>query len=84
MAIAHVYGGVPPLAASVAEYATPTLPAGSDAVLMVKGPAATVRPVLPLTDPRVAVIVVVPVETAVASPPVVTVATAVADDAKVT
>ena len=51
---------------------------------MVNGPAATVRPVLPLTDPRVAEIVVVPVETAVARPPVVTVATAVVDDAKVT
>jgi hypothetical protein len=57
---------------------------GSAVVVIVSGPAATVSPVLPLTDPSVAEIVVVPVATAVARPPAATVATAVFDDAKVT
>ena len=30
LATDHAYGGVPPEAASVCEYATPTMPAGSD------------------------------------------------------
>src|SRR5262249_12498645 len=84
LAIAHVYGGVPPLAARVAEYAAPTTPPGSAVVVIVSGPAATVSPVLPLTEPSVAEIVVLPVVTAVATPPELTVATLVFEEAHVT
>src|SRR5215468_12491874 len=51
---------------------------------MVSGPAATVSPVLPLTAPSVAEMVVVPVATAVASPVELIVAAAVFEDAQVT
>src|SRR5262252_3578707 len=51
---------------------------------MVSGPGVTVSPVLPLTAPSVAEMVVAPAATAVASPAGLIVATAVADDANVT
>jgi hypothetical protein len=35
----HVYGGVPPVALSPCEYATPTVPAGNDDVVMLSGGA---------------------------------------------
>lgn len=38
----HVYGGVPPDAASVCEYAIPTSPAGKDEVLTESG-AVTIQ-----------------------------------------
>ena len=52
--------------------------------MIVSAPDATVSPVLPLTVPSVAEIVVVPVDSAVASPDALTNATAVFDDAHVT
>ena len=36
LATDHVYGGDPPEAASACEYAVPTVPAGSDEVVIVK------------------------------------------------
>jgi len=46
----HVYGVVPPVAASVVEYTVPTCPAGNDVVVIdsVGGAAAIVR--LNVTD----------------------------------
>jgi hypothetical protein len=38
--IAHVYGDVPPVAAIVAEYAVPFVPAGRDDVVIVTVPDA--------------------------------------------
>jgi hypothetical protein len=35
----HVYGGVPPVALRPCEYATPTVPAGNDDVVMLNGGA---------------------------------------------
>jgi hypothetical protein len=37
----HVYGGVPPVALSPCEYATPTVPAGNDDVVMASCAAPT-------------------------------------------
>jgi hypothetical protein len=37
LAIDHVYGGVPPVALSVCEYATPTVPGPNDEVVMTRG-----------------------------------------------
>src|SRR5262249_10556882 len=79
-----VYGGVPPMAVRVALYAAPTVAAGRLVVVMVSGPGVTVSPVLPLTDPSVARMVVVPAATAVASPVESIVAAAVFEDAHVT
>src|SRR5262249_50680879 len=62
----------------------PTVAAGSAAVVMVSGPGVTVSPVLPLTAPSVAEIVVVPAATPVASPVELIVAAAVLEDAHVT
>src|SRR5207253_880255 len=42
LATVHVYGGVPPEAVSACEYATPTVPAGSDDVVIPKGGALMV------------------------------------------
>jgi hypothetical protein len=85
LAIDHVYGGVPPLAARVAEYAVPATPIGSAVVVTASPPGAgTVSVVLPLTAPSVAEIVVVPALTAVASPAALIVALAVFDEAHVT
>jgi hypothetical protein len=55
----QVYGCVPPLADSPEEYATPTLPPGSDEVVICSGFAETVRfvlPVTPLSDAEIAVV----------------------------
>src|SRR5262249_5931635 len=76
----QVYGGVPPLAATVALDGWVTAPPGGAGGGTVRAPAATVTPVLPLTAPSVAVIVVVPGPTALARPPAVTVAAAVFDE----
>lgn len=43
VAIAHVYGGVPPVAARVAEYAAPTVPGGRVAVVTVGGPLMAIE-----------------------------------------
>ena len=51
---------------------------------MVSGPGVTVSPVLPLTDPSVAEMVVLPAATAVTSPAGLIVAVAVFEDAHVT
>ena len=67
----HAYGLVPPVAASVREYWLPTLPFDSDDVVIANVAACTVRDVLPLTDPNVALMVELPAATPVASPPVV-------------
>jgi hypothetical protein len=40
LATDHAYGGVPPLAARVCEYAVPAVPAGSDALVMLGGVGA--------------------------------------------
>jgi hypothetical protein len=74
---------VPPLAASAAEYATPTTPAGKDVVVMVGG-ACTVIVVLLVTALNVAVIVVIPALTPDASPAVLMVATAILEELQVT
>ena len=37
---AHVYGGIPPFAPSVCEYCAPTIPSGSDPVVIPSGPPA--------------------------------------------
>jgi len=80
----HVYGAFAPVAASWVEgYATPTVPPGNDVVLIVTV-ACTVKLALPETEPLVAVIVVVPAATAVASPDAFMVATAVFEDDHVT
>ena len=83
LAIDQSYGGVPPLAWSVREYGVLNLPVGSDAVVIVKGTACTVRAVVPLTAPSVAVMVLWPAATPVARPAVI-VAMAVFEDAHVT
>jgi hypothetical protein len=70
--IDHVYGAVPPLAVSVAEYGMFTTPLGSDAVVIT---GFTVSVVVPDTPDIAAVIVVVPVDTPEASPPELIVAT---------
>jgi len=41
--IAHVYGGVPPLAASVCEYAAPVYPDGRGELVVIASDATTVR-----------------------------------------
>src|SRR5262245_48531284 len=85
LTIDHVYGGVPPVAASVAVYGVPTTPTGSAVVVIVNAPpAGTPSVVFPLTPPDVAEIVVVPTLTAVASPAALIVATPEFDDAHVT
>jgi hypothetical protein len=75
---------VPPEATSVAEYAAPTVPDGNEAVVIDGAPASTVKAVLPLMAPNVAEMVVVPGETAVATPEDAMVARAVTDEAHVT
>ena len=42
-AIFHLYGGVPPVAASVAEYGTPTVASGSDDVVICRGTAVALK-----------------------------------------
>jgi hypothetical protein len=80
----HVYGGLPPLAASVTEYARFSVPPGSEDVLMVSGAACTVSDVLPEIPLSVAEMVVVPAARAVASPEVLMVAIEVLDELQVT
>ena len=53
-------------------------------VVIVSGPGVTVSPVLPLTAPSVAEMVVLPAAAAVASPAALIVAAAVFEDAHVT
>jgi hypothetical protein len=84
LAINHVYGRVPPLAARVAEYATFCVPLTSDVVVMVSGRGCTVTVVFPVIPLSVAVIVVLPGFTAVANPALVMVATVVLVEAQVT
>src|SRR5580700_1972333 len=43
LATDHVYGGVPPEAASACEYATPTVPSGIDDVIILNAAGLTVR-----------------------------------------
>jgi hypothetical protein len=80
----HVYGAVPPLAASVAEYAWFCIPFGKLVVVTTSVVGCTVRTVLPLTVPCVALIVELPPATADASPALLIVATAVFDDDQLT
>ena len=87
----HVYGFVPPVAASVAEYRAPTLALGREVVVITSGAGAgeacTVSVVLPvITVPdndNVANMVGLPADTPVATLPLI-VATVVLDDAQVT
>ena len=73
--IDQLYGSVPPLPLSVALYATPTVPPGSELVETASVVGCTVSVVFPFTLPSVTVIVVVPAETPVANPPALIVAT---------
>ncbi len=75
---------MPPLAARVREYVTPTFPLGSDVVVIVSVGTCTVRVVPPATPPRVAEMVVEPALTPVASPEPVMVATEVLEDTHAT
>jgi hypothetical protein len=84
LGINQVYGVVPPLAVRVAEYDTFCVPLDSDAVAMVSDAACTVSPALPETPLSVAMMVVLPGFTAVASPAPVIVATLVFDEVHVT
>jgi hypothetical protein len=83
-AIAQLYGGVPPLAVSIPEYGTRTLPLDRDVVVIVSGGICTVRVVLPATPLKVADMVAVPGPTAVASPVLFMVAIAVFEEDHVT
>src|SRR5215510_1830977 len=78
------YGGVPPIACSVAEYDALTEPAGSEVVVMLSGLACTVRVVLPTTLPWVARMFEVPALTPVANPDPLIVATVVFNEVQVT
>ena len=51
LATAHEYGGVPPDAPSVCEYATPTMPAGSDDVVIDKAGGLMVIDNAAVADP---------------------------------
>lgn len=82
--IDQVYGVVPPLAARVREYETPTLPLGSDEVVIVRGGICTVRVVPPVIPLKAAEMVLEPAATPVASPAMLIVATAVFEDDQVT
>ena len=64
----HWYGGVPPVAESVVEYASPAVPFGSEVVLMVRGFGAGATP-YPASD-SVAILeaLLVRVSVAVAAP----------------
>lgn len=52
LATDQVYGGVPPVAFSVCEYPTPTVPAGNDEVLMLNAGALIVNDSPTLADPE--------------------------------
>lgn len=78
----HVYGVVPPLAVSVAEYTTANVAPGSEVVATASGDC-TVKAVLPAIEPRVAEIVLFPAATPVASPALLIVATAAFEEAQV-
>ena len=51
LATDHVYGGVPPVALSGCEYATPTVPAGNEEVVMLKAGALIVNDKAAVADP---------------------------------
>ena len=52
---AHVYGDIPPVATTLAEYLAPTFPDGSDVVTMASGPVIVILSVRDPLDPAVSV-----------------------------
>jgi hypothetical protein len=76
----QLYGRVPPLPVNVALYTTPTVPPGSELVVIANAAGCTVNVVFPLTLPKVAFIIVLPTDTPLANPPALIVATPGTDE----